>query len=54
MDMLESHRVFAPFLDVVQAYGSKTEENYHDWSGCRGSSPEEVGNPSSCHIYGMY
>jgi hypothetical protein len=51
--ILASHRVFVPFLDVVHAYGSKTDEEQHNWKGHRWNlSREDPDSTSSAKKYG--
>lgn len=52
--ILESHRVFAPFLDVVQAFGTKIEENHHKWGGCRGTMSNKAAHQPSRCVYGEF
>ena len=50
--LLASHRVFVPFLDFVQAYGVKRDEDSYKWRGCRWNfspKPSSTGDPE---IYG--
>jgi hypothetical protein len=53
-NILASHHVFAPFVDVVQAYGSKIKENHHNWNGCRGNFSKKTAHHQGRYIYGKF
>ena len=51
--LLASHHIFVPFLDFVQAYGFKTHEDTHNWSGYR-SKTSRAADPQGSDIHGKY
>lgn len=50
--ILASHYVFVPFLDVVQAYGSKRHADEHIWSGARWKVSQRSVDGDDRQIYG--
>lgn len=51
--VLSAHSVFLPYLDFVQAYGFKTHEDHHNWTGCRSNITQEPGAIDGSWKYGM-
>ena len=50
--ILASHHVFVPFLDFVQAYGSKRHADQHNWSGARWKVSHRQVDENSRQVHG--